>query len=195
MNEVIDLDATGRFGLDEAPNAMRLIQDLVNTRPPVGARAPDLLQDAPTANAWLQVALKTWSERSGQPLQALSLLGRDLPALRRFRAQLQAWLADRSVALTIREHLLAVSLREGQPAYRANQSGSEGIIALVCMEMLLDSRTDGAPRLKVCANPSCGAAFHDNSRNLSRVWHDVKTCGNQANLRASRARKRESQEG
>ncbi|WIX82772.1 CGNR zinc finger domain-containing protein [Amycolatopsis carbonis] len=27
-------------------------------------------------------------------------------------------------------------------------------------------------------------------RNNSRVWHDVKVCGNIANLRASRARRR-----
>jgi predicted RNA-binding Zn ribbon-like protein len=36
----------------------------------------------------------------------------------------------------------------------------------------------------------CPCAFYDRSRNNSRVWHDVRTCGNVANLRASRARRR-----
>ncbi|GMA87986.1 hypothetical protein GCM10025868_32360 [Angustibacter aerolatus] len=41
----------------------------------------------------------------------------------------------------------------------------------------------------MCANPECGAAFYDGSPNASRRWHDVRTCGNVANLRASRARR------
>ncbi|WP_187976558.1 CGNR zinc finger domain-containing protein [Mycetocola sp. JXN-3] len=51
------------------------------------------------------------------------------------------------------------------------------------------------PRLKVCRNPECGVAFYDRSRNSSGVWHDALVCGNVANLRASRARKRERAEG
>ncbi|WP_030142873.1 CGNR zinc finger domain-containing protein [Mycetocola saprophilus] len=50
------------------------------------------------------------------------------------------------------------------------------------------------PRLKVCRNPECGVAFYDRSRNSSGVWHDALVCGNVANLRASRARKRERAE-
>ncbi|MGV9881539.1 CGNR zinc finger domain-containing protein [Streptomyces sp. NPDC003006] len=47
-----------------------------------------------------------------------------------------------------------------------------------------------ARRLKTCRNPLCRVAFYDRSRNNSGVWHDVKTCGNAANLRAYRARRR-----
>jgi predicted RNA-binding Zn ribbon-like protein len=36
----------------------------------------------------------------------------------------------------------------------------------------------------------CRSAFHDGSRNGSGVWHNVRTCGNTADLRASRARRR-----
>ena len=45
-------------------------------------------------------------------------------------------------------------------------------------------------RLKLCHNADCRAAFFDTSRNNSGVWHDVSTCGNTANLRAFRERKR-----
>jgi predicted RNA-binding Zn ribbon-like protein len=47
-------------------------------------------------------------------------------------------------------------------------------------------------RLKLCHNPPCASAFHDRSKNNGGVWHDVKTCGNAVNLRASRARRREA---
>ena len=46
------------------------------------------------------------------------------------------------------------------------------------------------PRLKLCHNADCRCAFFDTSRNNSGVWHDVSTCGNTANLRAFRERKR-----
>jgi predicted RNA-binding Zn ribbon-like protein len=45
-------------------------------------------------------------------------------------------------------------------------------------------------RLKLCRNPGCASAFYDRSRNNSGVWHNVHTCGNSANLRASRARRK-----
>ncbi|WP_206686451.1 CGNR zinc finger domain-containing protein [Kribbella qitaiheensis] len=34
-------------------------------------------------------------------------------------------------------------------------------------------------------------SLYDRSRNNSGAWHNVKTCGNQANLRAHRERNRE----
>ncbi|TFV34142.1 CGNR zinc finger domain-containing protein [Streptomyces sp. T1317-0309] len=36
--------------------------------------------------------------------------------------------------------------------------------------------------------------FYDRTRNNIGVWHSVRSCGNPANLRASRARKRVSAE-
>jgi len=38
-------------------------------------------------------------------------------------------------------------------------------------------------------NERCPSTFYDHSRNNSSVWHDVRTCENLANLRASRARR------
>jgi predicted RNA-binding Zn ribbon-like protein len=42
----------------------------------------------------------------------------------------------------------------------------------------------------VCMIGSCPVNFYDHSRNSTAVWHDVRTCGNIANLRTSRARRR-----
>ncbi|MFC3737881.1 CGNR zinc finger domain-containing protein [Paractinoplanes deccanensis] len=53
-----------------------------------------------------------------------------------------------------------------------------------------DAQLTGAwQRMKLCRNPECEVAFWDSSRNTSGVWHDVRTCGNVANLRKSRARR------
>lgn len=187
-----DLDATARFRLDVAPGGLRLIQDLVNTSVPVGAREPDLLQDAATADAWLQAALRAWAQRSGQSLPKARATSRDLRPLRALRDDLRAWLADDTAPLAIREHALAIGVDGGRVSLRPEQSATAAVSALVGLEILLAAQAGTRPRLKVCANPDCGAAFYDNSRNMSRVWHDVKTCGNRANLRASRARRRDT---
>lgn len=69
-------------------------------------------------------------------------------------------------------------------------SGAAWAASAVWSEILL-AQLDGAwSRLKLCRNEDCASAFYDTSRNNSGVWHDVRTCGNAANLRASRARRR-----
>jgi predicted RNA-binding Zn ribbon-like protein len=73
--------------------------------------------------------------------------------------------------------------------YRATGVGWRVVSALVHTELLLAQHTGAAERFRSCANPACGAAFYDRTRNGSRVWHDAKTCGNVMNLRASRARR------
>jgi predicted RNA-binding Zn ribbon-like protein len=46
-------------------------------------------------------------------------------------------------------------------------------------------------RIKQCHKHGCDTTFYDRSKNNSGVWHNVKTCGNAENLRASRARRRD----
>lgn len=45
-------------------------------------------------------------------------------------------------------------------------------------------------RMKACGQPGCRWAYHDGSRNSSRAWCDMATCGNRAKARAFRERKR-----
>ncbi|HWS93260.1 MAG TPA: CGNR zinc finger domain-containing protein, partial [Mycobacterium sp.] len=58
-------------------------------------------------------------------------------------------------------------------------------------EILLSQQNGTWRRIKRCHNHGCATTFYDRSKNNSGVWHNVKTCGNAANLRASRARRRE----
>jgi len=68
--------------------------------------------------------------------------------------------------------------------------GWHRLAALVWTQVFLAQQADTWRRLKLCRNPPCNSAFYDRSRNNSAVWHDVKVCGNAANLRASRARRK-----
>jgi predicted RNA-binding Zn ribbon-like protein len=50
--------------------------------------------------------------------------------------------------------------------------------------------SDELPRVRECANASCDWLFVDRSRNHSRQWCDMKSCGNVSKVRRYRARKR-----
>jgi predicted RNA-binding Zn ribbon-like protein len=45
-------------------------------------------------------------------------------------------------------------------------------------------------RMKACGQPGCRWAYFDSSRNTSRSWCDMTTCGNRAKARAFRERQR-----
>lgn len=56
-----------------------------------------------------------------------------------------------------------------------------------------DRMIDGAwPRLKVCWETTCRWAFLDTSRNRSRNWCSMSSCGNRTKTRAYRARRRDA---
>jgi hypothetical protein len=44
------------------------------------------------------------------------------------------------------------------------------------------------PRIRICANQACGAAFYDTTRSRTQRWHSYETCGNRHNVAAYRAR-------
>jgi hypothetical protein len=182
-----------RLGLDLAPAGLCFVQDVVNSVAIPDFGIPDLLADTSVAQRWLTEALRSWSEQTDQPRCEMSMGERDLAPLRRLRADLRDWLVSADTAsIHVPAKAMTVGIEAGHPVYRPRGDGAAGVTALVGMEVLLASQAATAQRLKICMNPDCGAAFYDMSRNGSRVWHDVKTCGNVANLRALRARRREA---
>lgn len=180
-----------RLGVEHAPGGLCIVQDLVNTEAITAFEVPDLLAEPVVAQRWLTQALRQWSAQTGQARTGLTVSGRDLGTLRRLRADLRRWLSSGdSAALDVPARALTVGVTAGGPVYGPRGDGAAGLTALIGMELLLAIRAGTADRLRVCMNAECGAAFYDQSRNGSRVWHDVKTCGNVANLRASRARRK-----
>jgi hypothetical protein len=151
---------------------------------------------------------------------SLTLTEADLPRLRalrgRLRDRLRGTAADSTVAdstvgestvaestvgestvaeSTVGDSALAGSLRlaldaTGEVRAHPEGDGVEWITSAVLGQLYLAQLRDTRRRLKLCRNERCGTAFYDRSRNNSGVWHDVRVCGNAANLRASRARRK-----
>ena len=194
--------ATERFGAHAAPRGLALVQELVNTHA-VATGDPDLLDEQATAQRWLQQAARGWGRAHDLDAPGAAVPAGDLPALRELRAVVQEMLAvppgQRPAGpfrggdgVTPRAQARLVTDREGQvgmvPADTG--SGADWLASAVWAEILLAQRDGTWSRVKLCREPGCRTAFYDASRNGSGVWHNVRTCGNVTNLRASRARRK-----
>ncbi|MEU4453021.1 CGNR zinc finger domain-containing protein [Nocardioides sp. NPDC023903] len=190
--------ATTRYGLETAPDSLALVQDFVNT---IAAGVPpgaDLLADVPTAQDWLGGALAEWCRIRGISTDVVVLDERDLGKLRSLRAELVQLIRAGSDDPAPSEHRqLAVSVTStmtlddtGQVDVLPRGKGWRYVACVLLLEMRDAQLGDSWRRLKTCRNRHCSVAFFDRSRNSSRVWHDVATCGNLANLRSHRERKR-----
>ena len=73
-------------------------------------------------------------------------------------------------------------------------AGIPGLVARV-LGLTHDAMRDGTwERLSRCNNNGCQWAFLDRSKNRSRRWCDMNSCGTQAKSRAYRARQRQLRE-
>ncbi|GHH76957.1 hypothetical protein GCM10018793_24080 [Streptomyces sulfonofaciens] len=193
--------ATERYALEPAPGGLAFVQDLLNTSPAGRPRHADWLDDPTTAQTWLNEALARWSAASGRPAPAVDLTDRDREALRNLRWALRRLLSDgsdgaeaMSAQVLAAFPALSVSMQvdeRGTVVAEPSGTGWRRVASLALIECLQAQQTDQRRRLKICRNERCPCAFYDRSRNNSGVWHDVRFCGNAANLRAYRARKRE----
>jgi predicted RNA-binding Zn ribbon-like protein len=192
MNSDDTAQSTRRLGLAAAPGGLCVVQDLVNSASMPAASVPDLLADETSAQAWLDSALRTWQEQTGHPSPRITIGADDVVALRDLRSLMRGRLAGGIDDGTPHSLEADITFRDGSLIYTPRDDGAAAVASLIHLETLLASHTGTLSRLKTCKNPACGAAFYDRSRNGTRVWHDMKTCGNAVNLRASRARRRHS---
>ena len=193
--------ASQRYGTSIAPDGLRLTQELTNT---IGvaksAHGQDLLGDAVTAQAWLDAQLAGWAERHGGTAPRIELTGRSLRQLQQLRERVRALLrggADGaasmpSTAVDLPATVVELAVTADGSALTPRGDGLAWLTGAVAIELHLAGLAGQRHRLKVCRNERCGVAFHDQSKNNSRAWHDVSTCGNLANVRASRERQREA---
>jgi predicted RNA-binding Zn ribbon-like protein len=187
--------ASARHGVREAPAGLALVQELLNTRATM-SYGLDLLAMPDDAQRWLSEAVSTWTRVSGLPAPVLLLSSTDLRSLRRLRTAFENVVlaggrnqpdgslppADVPVSL--------VPDSDGWVRIVPTGRGTRWLASALWAEALLAQQGGIWPRLKLCNNVDCRAAFFDTSRNNSGVWHDVTTCGNTANLRAFRERRR-----
>ncbi len=180
--------ASQRFELATAPGGLGLVHDFLNT-----VHGPDLLTDAALAREWLTGAVQTWSALRGVPADPPALTEADLPKLRALRGtitQLVRGEAATGPGTAAISAAFAVS-DTGEVRLEPAGSGWRWLASALWGEILLSQQAGTWRRLKQCHNDPCESTFYDRSKNNSGVWCNVKTCGNVANLRASRARRRE----
>ena len=183
-------DASQRYRTSIAPDELRLTQELANTAGvPTAADGRDLLADPVVAQAWLDPLLADWGERYGITPPHIELSGRSLRSLRQLRDRARALLQGDPDATTVAT-VVDVAVTAGGSALTPRGDGVAWLTGAVAIELHLAELTGQRRRLKLCRNERCGVAFHDQSKNNSRTWHDVSTCGNLANVRAYRQRRR-----
>ncbi|OBK53331.1 peptide chain release factor 2 [Mycobacterium sp. 1081908.1] len=169
-----------------------MVQDFLNTAG-IEGYGPDLLADASVAGEWAAAAVRTWSTARGLDVRPPPLGDADVAKLRALRDTIAGLVAGESqpgrgtgaaaASLTLSE--------AGEVRLEPAGTGWRWLASALWGEVLLSQRDGTWRRIKRCHNPRCASTFYDRSKNNSGVWHDVKTCGNAANLRASRARRRE----
>jgi predicted RNA-binding Zn ribbon-like protein len=185
--------ASQRYGTSSAPDGLRLTQELANTRGVAkSAQGQDLLGDTVTAQAWLDTQLAGWAERHGGKAPRIELTGRSLRQLQQLRDRVRALLRGGADAASMPATAVDLSVAADGSALTPRGDGLAWLTGAVAIELHLAGLAGQRIRLKVCRNERCGVAFHDQSKNNSRAWHDVSTCGNRANVRAYRERQREA---
>ncbi|MFC7500512.1 CGNR zinc finger domain-containing protein [Nocardioides sp. CPCC 206347] len=199
--------ATSRYGLDVAPDGLALVHDFLSTGSAGRPRQPDLLSDPSLATEWLSDALTAWARQWSAPVldevDLGTLTDRDLTILRRVRDELIGSLrthldggdtvADNGARAGLADLQVGVEARfepDGTVYFKPKGRGWRMLLGPVALEIGRAQDAGAWTRLKSCKNDRCRGVFYDRSRNNSGVWHDVRTCGNAANLRASRARRR-----
>jgi predicted RNA-binding Zn ribbon-like protein len=182
-----------RYSRVSAAGGLALVQELLNTRA-ISGKGVDLLRDDQAAAAWLGEALAQWSDRTELTVPE-DIAGDASPrSLRALRGSIENLVGGSGHPYPSSAPVSIIAAADGSLRVAPRGSGMRWLESAVWGEVLLAMQADTWKRLKACRNPRCGSAFYDRSRNNSGVWHDVRTCGNAANLRASRARAR-SREG
>jgi predicted RNA-binding Zn ribbon-like protein len=187
--------ASQRYKLAPAPGGLGLVQDFLNTTGTDGF-GPDLLADTALAIDWTARAVQTWSSVRGLDVQPPRLSDADVSKLRAVRDAIADLVTGKpptgrgTGAVAALPASLTLS-ETGEVRLEPAGTGWRWLASALWGEILLGQQDGTWRRIKRCHNPRCACTFYDRSKNNSGVWHDVKTCGNAANLRASRARRRE----
>lgn len=187
--------ATERYNVEVAPGGLALVQELLNTFAAGKPRRADLLADVDSAQGWLDGALAGWGaavDRAADPIE-VDDPGRE--KLLDLRARLHDFVGgahEVAAGAPYFDSAAAKLVVGADGVVRAEPVGSgwRRLTSLVLIEALDAQRADRWRRLKTCRNTRCGVTFFDRSKNNSGAWHDVRVCGNAANVRAHRARLR-----
>lgn len=159
-----------------------LALDLLNTRWIDETGPRDLLTDV--------AGLRVWLDAAG--LREIPADERTLTAVRTARDAVHATVvdADRTGLNAVLEHgRLRRSLTETGPASTPDVPQRWWLPAWLAAENLLSLLAESPERIRQCAHPDCVLFFYDTSRNGTRRWHSMTTCGNRTKAARHYARK------
>ncbi len=97
----------------------------------------------------------------------------------------------KKINLFLKNHALVLHV------FNDKDSGSPGIgyrskdaINFLILDFFDLLNNHSSKRIKTCANDNCSHFFYDRSKNNSRVWCSMKSCGNLMKARAFKARRK-----
>lgn len=165
-----------------------LALDLLNTRWMSADGPRDLLTDVTGVRCWLQANGLERRCRSDEKTRV---------ALVRAREALGRVVADGPEAsVEDLNHVLdhgrvRRSLAESGPRDEVEVSRPEWLPGWLAAEDLLRLLGEAPGRIKQCAHEHCVLWFYDTSKNGTRRWHSMSTCGNRAKAARHYAAKRD----
>ncbi|MCV7354758.1 CGNR zinc finger domain-containing protein [Mycolicibacterium fluoranthenivorans] len=162
-----------------------LALDLLNTRWASADGPQDLLSDTAGLRCWLQTNdLADRCAADGPTLDAL-ILTRE--------AILQA--VSGGSADDVNEVLdhgrIRRRLADSGPRDEPDVPEPRWLPGWLAADNLLQLLSESPRRIKQCAHPHCILWFHDTSKNGTRRWHSMTTCGNRAKAARHYAARRE----
>ena len=140
-------------------------------------------------------ALAAWLAERGLLAEGARATAPDLAAALRLRESLRDLIGGDQDALAAldgaaRDAGLAVRFLDGGVRLVPGRGGVRGALGAIVAEVAA-AMTDGVwERLKLCEADDCRWAFLDSTKNRSRHWCDMRSCGNRAKVQAFRARQR-----
>ena len=87
-----------------------------------------------------------------------------------------------------REAKLGVRFADGAARLEPAASGVRGALGRIVGEVASGMADGSWSRLKICNADDCRWAFYDTTKNRSRAWCSMQSCGNRAKVKAYRAR-------
>lgn len=151
-----------------------LALDLLNTRWASADGPQDLLSDTAGLRCWLQA--NELADRCDADEGSLDALLAARQAILRVVAD---GVADE--LNDVLEHgRIRRRLADAGPVELPDVAESQWLAGWLAADNLLGLLAESPQRIKQCAHPHCILWFHDTSKNGTRRWHSMTTCGNRA---------------
>jgi predicted RNA-binding Zn ribbon-like protein len=146
-----------------------------------------------TENLGTPAQLVSWLAEHGLAASDARATKADLEAARRLREAIRDFAdGDASAAAELdraaRESKLGVRFAEGEAHLEPAAAGIRGALGRIVAEVAAGLADGTWSRLKICNADDCRWAFYDTTKNRSRAWCSMQSCGNRAKVKAYRAR-------